>query len=228
MQTLRFSEKNDALSLVSKFVSQGVEVVLQHNSDRAKYFVSDDNLVKNIGEELYYAFNNITTLNKEKKSKYDFNKLKNVVTPVKSSVEYLQNYPTSSYIELWRTLKMFNAYSVILISTFDWINHQDKSLELIQEKKIASYIQKALEYISMHVSSAFKSLVYKLLETLRYVSVLYPIDKKINIGFGLDTLQSRFENIIQRSKQGFIIIIILLIVLIIFAILAYKKSTEIK
>jgi hypothetical protein len=227
MNTLRFSEKNDTVVVTSRFIPQGTEVIIKHNSKPTKIFVSDESLIRNISEEIYQAFNTITNVNKERKSRFDFNKITFSTTPVKSSIEYLQNYPTTSYIDLWRTLKSFNAISSCVISTFNWFDNQEKSKELIQEPNIVSYIQKTLEFISTKVSPVMRSLCYKLLETLRFIGILYPKDKKINISYGIDIpVVSEIQNVFNQNKKGFFIVFILLVILIVLAVIAYKKSHQ--
>lgn len=170
------------LPSLTEVVPDGVLVKIGNRT----FFVSDHSLATSIGLPMYLAFYTKITSRHETYSPSDFdpNIIKAAQTStldLDKSLNILANYPTTSYIRLWRKLKEIHALIISTISAFPWNDHQEKSVELVGAPSISQYLENSLNYIAARSPS---SLTTYLIDQFRYLQPLFP-DHKVVISFGI-------------------------------------------
>lgn len=164
-----------------------------------RWKISDEQLVRHTGCEMYYAFYKVIKYNKEVIKYYDFDE--QVLNNIKSSnkidekqVEKIENsikkYKTCDYLDLWREVKATLASAIVIISSFDWVHYQKESCKLSSHSEsMIEYLIYSLTFISKR-NQCNSLFAQDILNHLQRHRCLYPDNIKIKICIGIEPISS--------------------------------------
>jgi len=158
--------------------------------------ISDEQLVRHMGINMYLAFYHVVKNNKEPIQYYDFDS--NVLShwrdvdqeEIKRIEQAIRSYKTNGYLQLWREVKATLAAAIVIISSFDWIHYQHESCKLASHSgSLIDYLIYTLTFITKRDQGNYLFAQ----DVLNYVQrhrPLYSSNIKVKICLGVEYISS--------------------------------------
>jgi hypothetical protein len=199
------------------------------------WIVSDKKLVRHLGLPIYQAFYHLSVAEKSKICPSDFDERivcqkidKSLLDQAINQISQcrLCSHITGGYLEIWREIKVTLVTCLVIVNDFDWYLTQLKSCQLTRNSKnLITYLEESLRLIVNH-GGKWACLASKMLDRLEWERCFFPMDLKIRICLGVDSLvkirKSKFS--LQDDSQWWEWALIVLALVILFMIFVFIFS----
>lgn len=155
-QAIKFTHNDNTIGLHCRPIADGLLVEFQDDSVTRNRIVTDEDITKYIGSDIYCAFNYAAKQLNEPVNVTDFNF--NIICSdipqeqIKSALSRISNLvpPGTRVIDTWRRIKSVLSECSVLISEYDWNQHSGTtSAHIVQNSEnVRSYINNCLNEIS--------------------------------------------------------------------------------